>query len=314
MADKDQAAFKLRFEHLSSAQHGAWADVPDLRFRFWGPFITPTGSASTVDTLEAAILEGRFASSLADRISRGAGVRSDSSEGATVREGAQKNRRLSRESFSVSVVGPIRYGSAEITVILDGVKRVAEAFDNNFELFRSALEAYAPEAWNHAVPAPSTALLCEVRDADALKAAFDTQVVTPPPSPALAGASSAEDEKARRLRWLWITSNTSLILPCLLALAVLYVASQHVSHFEHSVSGRMARLEAREGELLKTYQAREAELHKTLLDTVKAASARASEAACCCLQRPSDPIKKPQPKKDATCRQSEAQAASAPRP
>lgn len=314
MADRDSATFKLRFEHRQFAESSDRTRGEDPRSRFWQPFLSSERAVPvplSIDKLERSILRGSFAAALATRISRAADVMSrqrDESAGFRV----SSLRRLSRADFSVTVVGKIRYGSAEISVFLTGAKRVAEAFNNDFELFRTLLEAYAPDAWNQALPTDSVELTCDVMDADGLKALFQQQL-TAAPATAPAGASPAEDEKARRLRWLWIVSNTSLILPCLLALAVLYAVSQHVSHFESNVADRMGRLEAREGELLKIYQARETELHKALLDAVKLASTRATEPACCCHTHSPGPGK-PQPK-DSNCKKAETQAAaSAPSP
>lgn len=138
-----------------------------------------------------------------------------------------------------------------------------------------------------------TVLTCVVKDDQSLRATFEGEA----PAGA-AAATTGEDEKARRLRWLWIASNTSLILPCLLALAVLYIASQNVSHFESEASARTSHIEAREAELVKAYQARERDLHSALLEAIKSASAKATEHTCCC---PLVPQPKNQAPKQKAC-------------
>jgi hypothetical protein len=284
MAARDRALFNLRFEHKPGAA-SRWADETDPRKRFWRPYLDldrpgePDLHAELA--LENSVIQGPFASALAGKVVQAAGTRSGVAEGSSKGADNRNLQRLSQDDFNFAVVGPIRYGSAEVSVLLEGASRVARAFDNNFELFRLALETYAPEAWNLVVPAAPVPLLCVLKDDQVLRAAFE-----PESSMAATDSVRGEEEKARRLRWLWIAANTSLVVPCLLALAVLYIASEHLFSLEGAVAERTSQIQAREVELVKAYQARERDLHSVLIEAAKSASSRGAEQSCCCTAVP----------------------------
>jgi len=57
--------------------------------------------------------------------------------------------------------------------------------------------------------------------------------------------------KTQAINWAWVVSNTSLILPVALALAVVYMAFQSLSNERAEVGKAMLQLQERQNEVIR---------------------------------------------------------------
>ncbi len=155
-------------------------------------------------------------------------------------------------SFCFQVTG-LKYGSLALGIDVIGVKGLVEFFDNNFDLFKTVLNQYAPLAFAVSATAYSSAyidgLTSTVEASKQLSDAFNKdQTPTKPVDKATEGLLAG---KAQAVNWAWVVSNTSLILPVVLALAIIYIAFQSLSSERDELRKAVLQLQDRQNEVIR---------------------------------------------------------------
>lgn len=105
-----------------------------------------------------------------------------------------------------------------LDLFVASIKGVTRAFDNDFDSFRVFLEVFVPQAFERVFFGESAGVECSVQIPTTYQEAFAAPVsVETPALPTQALAAARE-----RAEWLWRLANGSLLVPFLLALAVMY--------------------------------------------------------------------------------------------
>jgi len=267
--ETDRAVLVFRFEHLKGfGKAGSANELQTARTDFWDPFQVESNEINRERFIRGkeSVLREKFGSELAELLwMRFGGHR-------TYQSTLQRMFSAPTRLVSFRVIG-IGYGSLEISTLVEGFKGVADAFDNNFEVFRLALEGLAPEAFA-AATGTAVAVSCDVAKS----------------SPGVDAAT----EKSTRLRWLWILSNTSLILPVALSLLVLYVGAtfglQLLSKEADMLEARAKDLRDRQAALIAAYGEHDKHLSGQVVEAIRAiAKASSAPPVCCCRSVPSTP-------------------------
>jgi hypothetical protein len=171
--------------------------------------------------------------------------------------------RPSRTAFAFQVAG-FRYGSLALDIDVTGIKALADFFDKNAALCEMVLAQYAPLALAYALTDNSRAyvdgLMSEV-DAAALGPAFAALASTPvPPANPTTTAQQANPgvvgSMAAGLKWQWIAANTSLLVPVLLSLVVLYYGFVGLDHERERVWQAIKDLSEKQNEVLRIVSAK----------------------------------------------------------
>jgi hypothetical protein len=156
--------------------------------------------------------------------------------------------------FAFQVTG-LNYGSLSLGLDIAGVKGLVEFFDSNYALFQTVLTQYAPLAFAVAATGFDTAyidgLTCTVNAPQQIMGAFNqggSSLAAPDPSQQ---GTSSVPQKTQAINWAWVVSNTSLILPVALALAVVYMAFQSLSNERAEVGKAMLQLQERQNEVIR---------------------------------------------------------------
>lgn len=148
------------------------------------------------------------------------------------RESPGLNRLQERIAAAANIVFTTRiagYSSLNLDLSVGSLKSVAEAFDNDFDSFRVFLEAFVPQAFDHVFSSDyADRLDFSVQVPSSYEAAFHASVALPQtPQAVMAVAPAVQPVPAttparEKAEWLWRLANGSLLVPLLLALAVMY--------------------------------------------------------------------------------------------
>ncbi|HEU0123921.1 MAG TPA: hypothetical protein VFQ91_25540 [Bryobacteraceae bacterium] len=191
--------------------------------------------------------------------------------------GLNEGNRRPRPNFAFQVAG-FRYGSLSLDLDVTGLKALVEFFDGNAMLCQMVLAQYAPLALAYALTDNPRAFVeglnAEVL-APTLGPAFATFLKTPPvpttvptpvptPVPAPAPPSSTPGGLGRlatsnSLTWAWIASNTSLLIPVLLSLVVLYFGFVGLDRERDRVWQAIKDLTEKQNEVLRIFSAKQAD-------------------------------------------------------
>ena len=156
--------------------------------------------------------------------------------------------------FAFQVTG-VSYGSLSLGLDVAGAKGLVEFFNNNFALFQTVLSQYAPLAFAVAATGHDTAyidgLTCTVDAPKQVVDAFDQSTPTPAAPGANQRGPSPAPFNVQAINWAWVVSNTSLILPVALALAVVYMAFESLSSERAEVGKAMLQLQERQNEVIR---------------------------------------------------------------
>ncbi|HXS95948.1 MAG TPA: hypothetical protein VN736_15185 [Candidatus Limnocylindrales bacterium] len=157
-------------------------------------------------------------------------------------------------AFAFQVAG-FRYGSLTLDIDVAGLKGLSEFFDKNVELFQVVLCQYAPTALAMAVSGNGgggiDGLGCKLKFPPELATAFNDATAAGNPSHTLTAAPASTPKKLESLNWAWIVSNTSLVLPVLLALLVIYFAFVGLDRERDRLSQGLTSLADKQTEVLK---------------------------------------------------------------
>ena len=151
-------------------------------------------------------------------------------ESPSLRRVQERLAAASVVTFAVRIAG---YSSLNLDLSVGSLSNLAEVFEHDFESFRVFLEAFVPQVFGRVFyEAQADKLNFEVHIPSSYEQAFAKPPAPPPPlapgattsavtampaSPAPAPSSGRE-----RAEWLWRLANGSLLVPFLLALAVMY--------------------------------------------------------------------------------------------
>ena len=264
---KRSVVVRLKFEGV--ARRDRLADAPGAREQFWWTAISPPADpigrsfeSEEIDSFEAGV-KAKFGAALFSRMRR------HYEEGGDLRG-------------TLIVVRDLRYGSLDLDVLVEGIDKFAALFDDNFSAFQLALEHYGGAALDDSVPA-SLNVRCRVDNAYEVEQAFNAA------SGATRGARSGDkdadpkaadrERRARQFGWLWILSNTSLILPVLLALWVLHEVRADLAEERHVQQERGDEVSRREAALIKAYADRQHDLDNVLVEALHSAASAVARPA-----------------------------------
>jgi hypothetical protein len=179
-------------------------------------------------------------------------------------------------AFAFKVVA-FRYGSLKLDVDVAGVKGLLDFFNNNIDLLCVVLAQYAPVALARALTGYQTieGLDCSVEPSAELERAF-TQ-----------SSERLKPSKLATINWAWLASNTSLLLPVVLALWVLYIAFQSVMSEREDLRKAEQSLQQRQTEIIQ------------ILST-NLARQLACETDCKCSPKKGPPKQPPKPPPNCT--------------
>jgi hypothetical protein len=115
------------------------------------------------------------------------------------------------------------YSSLGLLMWLEPIKEVARLFEGNFDYFQVFLGAYIPIAFAQAVgdEAFADGMQYQVEVPASLRNQFSEMHAG---GSGAEGAAHGPSTQMGKANWAWIISNTSLVVPVLLAAAILYVA------------------------------------------------------------------------------------------
>jgi len=126
-------------------------------------------------------------------------------------------------TYSVRIAG---YSSLNLDLSIGSIGNLAQAFENDFESFRVFLEAFVPQAFGRVFwEENANKLDFSVQIPAAYEQAFhvpDTPAATPAAEVPSVASNLSSVSARDRAEWLWRLANGSLLVPLLLALAVMY--------------------------------------------------------------------------------------------
>jgi uncharacterized membrane protein (DUF485 family) len=173
-----------------------------------------------------------------------------------------EDKRSLASSLNIKVTD-LHYSSLAFDLVIEPIEKLAKIFDGNFEYFLVFLSGFAPQALESAVAGVlgtnsvfgdiTSALLVETRKTDKVEGEFDkvanelnkpTTNIDKPVFNASRENPPGLLDKAK-VNWLWAISNTSLIIPVVLA-------SIFIWHAWKTVVARSTELDKRYNELIMT--------------------------------------------------------------
>jgi hypothetical protein len=129
-----------------------------------------------------------------------------------------------------------RYSSLDLGFTVQPVGALVGLFEGHFDYFEMFLQSYLPLAFVNAVRPPQAAGDVRWRD---LARQLDVDLIDASDLIQRFRADGAVPEspstRQRAAKWLWIASNTSLLVPALMALIFLYLAWQTLEERSRSV-------------------------------------------------------------------------------
>jgi hypothetical protein len=248
----------VRFRLIDSeGKHSDNASQQALKNEFWYPYLAATNryTRSSDDDNEvptANILEGRIrrylGEELKSRLISLARVQRDTSMEATRMALAQ----------SIVINSTIRrYSSMDIGVTFEPVKNLIEFFDGNFPYFVTFLQSYVPLAFDDALNtgqdwdadwgSVTSRHSTTVMPSSGLASAFANYDPTGGSESRPRGGISAFD----KAKWLWIATNSSLLIPVGAAGFLLWFELTDVHQREERLSGSYQQLLAQQANLIE---------------------------------------------------------------
>lgn len=164
----------------------------------------------------------------------------------------------SKINLSASIAIAVQYikeGSLEIGLLIEPIDKLGKLFDNNFEYFEIFLKSYIPKAFYNSLQPDSRAnvigwkeivnqLEIELDPSSNFRNDFSqiTKLQTMPEQVKV---------NTNKANWLWIISNTSLVLPVLLTAVLLYFAFTRLENKETAIEKKMERVIEQQNRLIE---------------------------------------------------------------
>ncbi len=128
------------------------------------------------------------------------------------------------------------YSSLDFSVEIIGLRSLAQLIDNNFDVFMAMMSAYIPASFREAISfyGDADAISFELMPDEELRSAFEH---APARASSRGGSASSPRDAA-----LWLLTNTTLLLPVLLALAICYVTYKGLAEERAAMTAHVDRL------------------------------------------------------------------------
>lgn len=236
MPGENDTSFRLVISHREEVKRGERPDAST----FWRPFlrVTEDSNRDYAGEITPLILESRIRRQFPSRLKDFLKSQVASTEATRDLERAALADRL------VVRVREISYGSIDLSVAIEPLDALITLFDGNFEYFEAFLHTYVPLAFRDALhPEFGTYygrwvdIVYEadlsIRPGAGLTRAFSA----PRQVPTLSTTSPIHNAKQQYAQWLWIASNTSLVIPTILASLFLYLGWQTVDNRFAAIDG-----------------------------------------------------------------------------
>lgn len=177
------------------------------------------------------------------------------SGGAVSSRGVPKSQGLEEEGralagvfFEARITG---YGSLDLIVAIKGLGKLVKLFDSNLDLFTVFLSAYIPRAFCHTFDSGIKGRLkYAIHVPESTAAQFKPKSVQPAP-PARDESPKSDGDRAEKY---WLIANFSLVVPVVLALAVLCFAYVGISEERAAIQARYDQITAQETTLFENWQ------------------------------------------------------------
>jgi len=221
---------------------------------FWGPFYDTADRLRGTPTNDRInnnrqILEGRLRTNFSHELKKY--LTTFTPPISTV--GLEAKTNLSA-SIAISV-DYIREGSLELGLIIEPIEKLSKLFDGNFDYFETFLKSYIPIAFLDALRPQSQAnyvgwgdvvnqLEVELIPSNDFRTRF--QITNQRQITQM--QASAVVSKAN---WLWIVSNTSLVVPVIISLCVLYVSFERLTTREATLERRIDQIIEQQNKLIE---------------------------------------------------------------
>jgi len=134
------------------------------------------------------------------------------------------------------------YGSLNLNLVPSSLEKLSQVFDNEFESFQVFLEAFIPKSFGDVFTDDfANSMTFDIDIPSSTKQAFAiTNTNNEPPSPTLQETQQIQptmqtkSESVQKAEWLWKLANGSLLIPLILALAVLYFGIKELSSYKNA--------------------------------------------------------------------------------
>jgi hypothetical protein len=167
----------------------------------------------------------------------------------------------------------LSYGSLAFELGVVGIEKLAAFFNGDFEVLEIFLETYIPRDFERSVALGSdfSTFQFEIDVAPEVRSAF----AAAPHWPRTTGKGDmtrhipaqsppSKSDESLRARWLWVISNTSLVLPVLLAAGILYVAFMAIAQEQTSARTMLEQLRVSRDKRIQELEERELKLLELL--------------------------------------------------
>lgn len=153
-------------------------------------------------------------------------------------------------------IGNIQYASLGFDLIVEPFEKAAQIFDNNYELFRIFLDQYIPESFLSSLSIYNDNLPISVSiDYPAeFRNEFERRNIDNEQMATSNGNRNKMNSKLDKAKWAWTLTNTSLVVPVILALVVLYLTFNKFEIIEKNRQDTYKEINAERDKLLKNYQ------------------------------------------------------------
>lgn len=238
-----QTSIKIVFNHPYSEPNNSSSND---RTNFWSRFVYNTDPRREISV---TALEGRVKKAF------GRELKQNLSRIVT----PSHNERDALAASILFSVQSISYGSMDIDLVIEPMNKVAKLFDNNFEYFSIFLSTYAIPSLREAISVPVSGSGF-VLDFGYILDELDVQVIPGSgfikefqsnQNPVSKPANSLLTASQQKANWLWIVSNTSMIIPTILTAFFLYFTAERLRYREASFDKKSDRLHELEIELIK---------------------------------------------------------------
>lgn len=150
----------------------------------------------------------------------------------------------------------IYYSSLGFDLIIEPFDKAAELFDNNYELLRTFFDQYVPESFLSSLAMPSNLSIIpiSINYPNEFKIDFENINKVKGYSNMDYSNSNFNQNKWDKARWAWTITNTSLVLPVILALFLLYFIYNKLEFIEKNRQEYYDDINLERDKLLNEYQ------------------------------------------------------------
>ena len=156
-----------------------------------------------------------------------------------LKQAVEKIAFISRITFIARIES---YGSLNLNLIPSSLEKLSQIFDNEFENFQVFLEAFVPKSFGDVFTNDfADSMKFDIVVPSSTRQAFDIPInndeLSRPTSQEvqqMTPTTQAKSESAQKAEWLWKLANGSLLIPLILALAVLYFGFKELSSYRNA--------------------------------------------------------------------------------